>query len=240
MQLKPPMILAVEDNLKIRRFLKTAMLAQHCEFLEAGTGKEALEIAKECKPEIILLDLGLPDMDGLSIIKQIRAWTSTPIIVLSARDQEGDKIMALDLGADDYLTKPFSIGELNARVRVALRHVKFINDNETSIFETAGLKVDLANHQVWVNKKVIALSPTQFAILSVLVKRVNKIVTHKQLLKEVWGEQHKDDVDYLRIYIHQLRQKLEEDPQQPKYFMTEPGIGYRLVLTLSGEELDSK
>lgn len=229
MHLKPPIILAIEDNLKIRRFLKTSILAQDYEFLESSTGKEALEIAKEYKPEIILLDLGLPDIDGLSVIKQIREWTSTPIIVLSARDQEHDKIMALDLGADDYLTKPFSVAELNARLRVALRHVKFIHDNETSIFESAGLKVDLANHRVWVNKKLISLSPTQFAILSVLVKRMNKIVTHKQLLKEVWGEQHEGDVDYLRIYIHQLRQKLEENPSQPKYFKSEPGVGYRLI-----------
>lgn len=231
MRLKPPIILAIEDNLKIRRFLKTSILAQNYKFLESSTGKEALEIAKENKPEIILLDLGLPDIDGLSVIKKIREWTSIPIIVLSARDQEYDKIVALDLGADDYLTKPFSVTELNARLRVALRHVKFINDNETCIIESAGLKVDLANHQVWVNKNVISLSPTQFAILSVLVKRMNKIVTHKQLLKEVWGDQHENDVDYLRIYIHQLRQKLEENPSQPKYFKTEPGIGYRLIFS---------
>jgi two-component system KDP operon response regulator KdpE len=229
MHTKSPTILVIEDSLSIRRFLKTAIMSQDYQFLESGTGNEGLELSTANKPDIILLDLGLPDIDGLAVIKALRSWTSIPIIVLSARDQESDKVMALDLGADDYLTKPFSIGELNARLRVALRHAERINDAETPIFETGYLKIDLVNHYVWIDNKLIMLSPTQFAILAALVRSPNKIVTHKQLLKEVWGDNHAEDIDYVRIYIHQLRHKLERNPCHPKYFKTEAGIGYRFV-----------
>lgn len=229
MKNKMPVILVIEDSISIRRFLKTSIVMQQYEFLEANDASRGLEIASDLKPDVILLDLGLPDMDGLTVIKKIREWTSIPIIVISARDQEHDKVMALDLGADDYLTKPFSVAELNARLRVAFRHAKLIQDNETPIFESDGLKVDLVNHQVWLDNKNIKLSPTQFAILSMLVRKINKIVTYKQILKEVWGEKHINEIDYLRIYMHQLRQKLEKSPAEPKYLKTEPGIGYRLV-----------
>lgn len=229
MQTKSPVILAIEDSLSIRRFLKTALISQNYQFLESSTGREGLEIATAIRPDVILLDLGLPDIDGLTVIKQLREWTLLPIIVLSARDQESDKVLALDLGADDYLTKPFSVVELNARLRVALRHAERIQENETPIFENGELKIDLINRLVLFENKAITLSPTQFAILAILVRRANKIVTHKQLLKEVWGDNHTEDMDYLRIFIYQLRHKLEQNPTSPKYIKTEPGIGYRLV-----------
>lgn len=236
MQAKHPTVLAIEDSLSIRRFLKTSLVSQHYQFLEANTGNQGLAIASEQKPDVILLDLGLPDIDGLAVIKLLREWTSIPIIVLSARDQENDKVLALDLGADDYLTKPFSVVELNARLRVALRHAERITDAETPIFEFDKIKIDLINHRVSIADQNVTLSPTQYAILAILIRNANKIVTHKQLLKEVWGEKHVDDVDYLRIYMHQLRQKLEQSPAQPKYIKTEPGIGYRLVCELQNQD----
>lgn len=221
-------ILVIEDHLPIRRFLKTALITQHYRYHEAGTGKEGLALASDIKPDVILLDLGLPDMDGLSIIKSLRVWTATPIIILSARDQEHDKIKALDLGADDYLTKPFSIGELNARLRVALRHAQWVNESETSILDFTGLKINLFDRKVWVQEKIVLLSPIQFSLLATLAKRANKIVTHAHLLQTVWDKNHVNDIEYLRIYIYQLRQKIEVNPAHPQYLKTEPGVGYRL------------
>lgn len=230
MQNKFPTILIIEDSLSIRRFLRTALISQHYQFLEASTGKEGLQIAISEKPDIVLLDLGLPDLDGLSVIKQLRTWTMLPIIVLSARDQETDKVLALDLGADDYLIKPFSVVELNARLRVALRHAERIEEKNTPIFASKNLRVDLVNRRVFVSNKEQALSPTQFAVLANLIRKANKIVTHKQLLKEIWGDKHVDNVDYLRIFIYQLRQKIEQNPTHPQFIKTEPGIGYRLEI----------
>jgi len=230
MQEKIPVILVIEDELAIRRFLKTALINQGYRFLETATGSDGLKRALEDKPDIILLDLGLPDMDGTKVITQLRTWTSTPIIILSARDQEHDKVLALDLGADDYLSKPFSVGELNARLRVALRHGERINEVESPVFRSGALQVDLVNREVCMNKEKVVLSPIQFSILSVLVRKANKIVTHKQLLREVWGEEHTGDLDYLRIYIHQLRHKIEQNPAQPEYLKTEQGVGYRLAV----------
>lgn len=230
MQEKIPSVLVIEDELAIRRFLKTALVNQGYRFLETATGTEGLTRALEDKPDIILLDLGLPDMDGTKVISQLRTWTSTPIIILSARDQEQDKVLALDLGADDYLSKPFNVGELNARLRVALRHSHRINDAESPVFYSGALCVDLVNREVRLNDKKIVLSPIQYSILSVLVRKANRIVTHKQLLREVWGEEHTSDLDYLRIYIHQLRHKIEQNPAQPEYLKTEAGVGYRLAL----------
>lgn len=229
MQVNQPTILVIEDCLAIRRFLKTSLLNQGYRYLESSTGFDGLKEAQENNPNVILLDLGLPDIDGLEVIKHLRSWTSIPIIILSARDQEQDKIKALDVGADDYLTKPFSVGELNARLRVALRHALHIHEANTPIFELDGLKIDLINRHVWVNEKKVTLSPIQFDILATLARKANRIVTHSQLLKEVWGEDHKENVEYLRIYIHQLRHKLEQNPAHPKYLKTEPGIGYRLL-----------
>lgn len=229
MQVNQSTILVIEDSLSIRRFLKTALINQGYHYFEAATGNDGLALAQERKPNVLLLDLGLPDMDGLEIVKRLRTWTAIPIIILSARDQEQDKIKALDLGADDYLTKPFSVGELNARLRVALRHAEYIHEMETPVFEVGDLKVNLVDRKVWINEKKITLTPIQFAILATLVRKVNRIVTHTQLLQEVWGENHKEDIDYLRIYIHQLRYKIEPNPAHPKYLKTEPGVGYRLT-----------
>lgn len=228
-----PVILAIEDELAIRRFLKTSLIVQGYQFLETRTGKEGLMVALENKPDVILLDLGLPDMDGFEVIKNLRAWTSIPVIILSAREQENDKVKALDLGADDYLTKPFGMCELNARLRVALRHAERINETETPIFQSDQLQIDLVSRQVTLDGTRITLSPIQYAILATLARRANKIVTHKQLLSEVWGETHLEDVEYLRIYIHQIRHKIEQHPAYPKYLVTEPGVGYRLVCKMS-------
>lgn len=222
-------ILVIEDELAIRRFLKTMIVSQGHEFVEAKTGKEGEEIARAIKPNIILLDLGLPDCDGLSVIKMLRAWTLTPIIIISARDQEQMMVQALDLGADDYLSKPFSVVELNARIRVALRHAKQLKENESPIFNAGNFYIDFVNREVKIESKKISLSPIQFNILSTLARKENRILTHKELLREVWGDNHAEDVEYLRIYIYQLRHKIEKDPTKPRYLKTEPGIGYRLV-----------
>ena len=222
-------ILAIEDELPIRRFLKTSIVSEGYEFLEAKTGKEGLEIIRDNKPDVILLDLGLPDIDGIQIIKNLRTWISTPIIILSARDQEIDKIKALDFGADDYLSKPFSVNELHARIRVALRHAQQTSKKGNPFFQFGNFKIDFINREVWNNEEKIQLTPIQYDILATLIRRLNKIVLHKELLRIVWGENHTKDVEYLRIYIHQLRNKLEKNPAHPQYLKTEPGIGYRFI-----------
>lgn len=226
---KAPVILTIEDEFSIRRFLKTSLMVQGYAFLETRTGMDGLCMAQQTKPDVILLDLGLPDMDGIEVIKRLRAWTAIPIIILSARHRESDKVLALDLGADDYLTKPFSISELHARLRVALRHAVRINEEETPLFQADQLQIDLVARQVMLGKVKINLSPIQYDILATLARRANKIVTHKQLLREVWGDHHTEHVEYLRIYVHQLRHKIEPAPAFPRYLLTEPGVGYRLV-----------
>lgn len=226
---KKPLVLLIEDELSIHRFIKSTLESQGYQFLGVTTGQEGLSQAQHNKPDTILLDLGLPDMDGLEVIKQLRNWTLTPIIIISVRDQELDKVRALNLGADDYLSKPFGIDELMARIRVALRHASFIDVAETPVFESGPLKIDLIKRRVYLQANEVALSPTQFAILAILVRKADKIVTHQQLLSEVWGEKHMKDIDYLRIYIHQLRHKIEVNPARPQFLQTEPGIGYRFV-----------
>jgi two-component system, OmpR family, KDP operon response regulator KdpE len=222
-------VLVIEDELPIRRFLKTSIVSQGYLFLESKTGKEGLEMTRDYQPDVILLDLGLPDIDGLSVIKNLRTWTSIPIIILSARDQESDKVKALDAGADDYLSKPFSVVELHARIRVARRHAQQFVEKHTPICQFGDFFIDLINREVSINDDKVTLTPIQYDILATLARRLNKIVTHKELLRLVWGENHTEDIDYLRIYIHQLRHKLEKNPVQPRYLKTEPGIGYRLV-----------
>ena len=222
-------ILVIEDELPIRRFLKSSIVSQGFQFLEAKTGREGLEIIRDNKPDVILLDLGLPDIDGIEVIKNLRTWTSIPIIILSARDQESDKVKALDAGADDYLSKPFSVIELHARIRVALRHAQQAAEHETPTLQFGDFLIDLINREVWCKDKKVPLTPIQYDILATLVRRINKIVTHKELLRVVWGDNHTEDVEYLRIYIHQLRHKLEKIPAQPQYLKTEPGVGYRLL-----------
>ena len=222
------LVLVIEDELAIVRFLRASLQERRFKVLEAVNGKTALDLAATKKPDIILLDLGLPDMDGLEVLKRLRQWTSAPVIILSARGQEGDKILALDKGADDYLTKPFGVAELMARVRVALRHAERSGKEEEPVFEHDGLKVDLAARRVWVRKKEMHLSPHQYDLLAVLVRNAGRVVSQKQLIKEVWKGSEETTAESVRIFVHQLRHKIEPDPVRPKHLKTEPGVGYRL------------
>jgi two-component system KDP operon response regulator KdpE len=221
-------LLLIEDEPEIRRFLRTTLPAHGFRLHEAVTGKDGLTEAKARNPDLILLDLGLPDLEGNEVIRQIREWTATPIIVLSARDQEQAKVAALDLGADDYITKPFGVNELLARVRTALRHVARTDDNGESVFLLDNLKVDLGRRQVFVSGKEVHLTPIEYKLLTTLIRYGGKVLTHRQLLKEVWGPLHVDEGHYLRVYMRQLRNKLERNPAQPRYLVTELGVGYRL------------
>ena len=224
-----PCILVIEDEPQIRKFLRTTLGSQSYTLLEATTAQEGLNEAASHPPDIVILDLGLPDMDGLEVISRLREWTAVPIIIISARGQESDKVAALDLGADDYLTKPFGVAELMARLRVALRHTSRTSaDKVESVFETGDLKVDLAKRLVFSAEKEIKLTPLEFKVLALLVKHAGKVLTHRQILKEVWGPNYAEDTHYLRVFIHQLRRKIEVDPAQPKHLITEAGVGYRL------------
>jgi two-component system KDP operon response regulator KdpE len=222
-------VLVVEDEAPIRRFLKAALEAQGFKLLEATTGAQAIAMAASHNPDIILLDLGLPDIDGLEVIQRIREWSHTPIIVISARGKDKEKVDGLDAGADDYLAKPFSVEELSARMRVAIRHVSQSRiGKEGPIFQTGDLRVDLASRMVWLAGQEIHLTPIEFKLLSVLVRHSGRVITQGQLLKEVWGHGSDEQAHYLRNYIHHLRHKLETDPARPGYLRTEPGVGYRL------------
>jgi two-component system KDP operon response regulator KdpE len=221
-------LLLIEDEPEIRRFLRTTLPAHGFRLHEAVTGKDGLTEAKARNPDLILLDLGLPDLEGNEVIRQIREWTATPIIVLSARDQEQAKVAALDLGADDYITKPFGVNELLARVRTALRHVARTDDSGESVFLLDNLKVDLGRRQVFVSGKEVHLTPIEYKLLTTLIRYAGKVLTHRQLLKEVWGPLHVDEGHYLRVYMRQLRNKLERNPARPRYLVTELGVGYRL------------
>jgi two-component system KDP operon response regulator KdpE len=221
-------LLLIEDEPEIRRFLRTTLPAHGFRLHEAVTGKDGLTEAKARNPDLILLDLGLPDLEGNEVIRQIREWTATPIIVLSARDQEQAKVAALDLGADDYITKPFGVNELLARVRTALRHVARTDDSGESVFLLDNLKVDLGRRQVFVSGKEVHLTPIEYKLLITLIRYAGKVLTHRQLLKEVWGPLHVDEGHYLRVYMRQLRNKLERNPARPRYLVTELGVGYRL------------
>ena len=225
-----PTALLVEDDPQIRRFLRATLPAHGIRLLEAPTGADGLAQAATRTPEIVLLDLGLPDLDGLEFIRKLREWSSMPIIVLSARGLERDKVAALDAGADDYLTKPFGVEELLARVRVALRHrARAAADPAASTFTTGELSVDLAGHIVRVRGKEVRLTPTEFKLLAVLVRHAGKVVTQRQLLVEVWGPGSAGNTHYLRVQMHGLRHKLEAIPARPRYLITEPGVGYRLI-----------
>ncbi|WAR43213.1 response regulator [Methylomonas rapida] len=226
-----PVIIIVEDELAIRQFLRTALRLQGYTVFEAETGQRGLVEANIRKPDLLILDLGLPDMDGIEVIKAIRAWSTLPIIVLSARSQERQKVDALDLGADDYLTKPFGVEELIARIRVALRHANRKEQSlDNDVLVTGGLKVDLSKRLVSVDGREIALTPIQYRLLAVLAKNAGKVMTHRQIMKEVWGPSYVDNVHYVRMYMSQLRHKLETDPAKPQYLVTESGLGYRLKI----------
>lgn len=221
-------ILLIEDEPEIRRFLRTTLPAHGFRFHEAVTGRDGLAEAKARNPDLILLDLGLPDVEGNEVIRQIREWTTTPIIVLSARDQEHAKVSALDLGADDYVTKPFGLNELLARIRTALRHASRTSESAESVFTLGDLKVDLGRRQVFVSEKEIHLTPIEYKLLTTLIRYAGKVLTHRQLLKEVWGPLYIEEGHYLRVYMRQLRNKLEKNPAHPRYLLTELGVGYRL------------
>ncbi|MBK8816518.1 MAG: response regulator [Methylococcaceae bacterium] len=223
-----PVIVIIEDDPPIRRFLRTSLRTQDFAICEAATGKQGIIEAEVRKPDLVILDLGLPDMDGVEVINAIRAWSTVPIIILSARSNEENKIQALDAGADDYLTKPFGFGELLARIRVALRHSAQSGAlTNSEVFNSGELTIDLHNRVVTVADKEIHLTPIQYRLLTVLIKYPGKVLTHQQILKEVWGPSYQENAHYLRIYMSQLRQKLEADPTQPKYLLTESGVGYR-------------
>ncbi len=223
------LILLIEDEPQMRRFLRITLQGHGYRLVEAGTAQEGLMQATTRNPDIVLLDLGLPDLDGLEVTKRLREWTQTPIIVISAREQEQDKVKALDAGADDYLTKPFSAGELMARIRVALRHAaRQTAGRQEPVFILQNLRVDLAQRQAFIDDKEVHLTPIEYKLLTVLVRHAGRVITHTQLLKEVWGPAHVNEVQYLRVYMTQLRHKLEADPARPRFLMNEPGIGYRL------------
>jgi two-component system KDP operon response regulator KdpE len=219
-------LLVIEDEAAILTFLRSSLEKIGWEVLEARTGRVGLEMAASRKPDVILLDLGLPDQDGLDVLKALRQWTSAPVIIVSARGQEHDKIKGLDAGADDYLTKPFGLPELMARLRVALRHAAQKPEDAPPVYEHEGLKVDLVARKVWLKKKEIHLSPLQYNLLAVLVRNSGRVVSQKQLIKEVWGETVTPEL--VRITVHQLRHKIEPDPVRPRSLKTEPGVGYRL------------
>lgn len=222
-------IVLIEDEPEIRRFLRTTLPGHGFRVYEATTAQAGLIEVKSRNPDLILLDLGLPDMDGTDVIRQVREWTPTPIIVLSAREQEQQKVAALDLGADDYVTKPFGIHELLARIRAALRHAGRPDGADAdSCFTFGEVRVDMARRLVFVADKEIHLTAIEYKLLSTLIRHAGKVVTHRQLLKEVWGPLHVEEGHYLRVYMRQLRNKLESTPANPKYLVTELGVGYRL------------
>jgi len=224
-----PVALLVEDEPQIRRFVRAAMEEEGWQVFEAETMKRGLIDAGTRKPNLIILDLGLPDGDGMNFIADIRAWSQVPIIVLSARVSEGDKIKALDAGADDYLIKPFGVGELLARVRSTIRRHRRGDGDAQGSFTFGDIKVDLNARLVTKANQMVHLTPTEYRLLSVLVANAGRVVTNPQLLREVWGPSHSESGHYLRIYMGHLRQKLEDDPAQPRYLLTETAVGYRLL-----------
>jgi two-component system KDP operon response regulator KdpE len=224
-----PVVLVIEDEVRMRRLLAATLRAHDYHPVEAATAREGLAQAAGRNPELILLDLGLPDGDGLDVARAIRRDSRTPIIVLSARGQERDKVAALDLGADDYLTKPFGVPELLARIRAALRRSAVTADSSADgTFEAGDLRVDLVRRQVSRDSEEIHLTPTEYRLLATMVRHAGRVVTHRQLLHEVWGANYVDQTHYLRVYMAQLRHKLERDPTRPRLLTTEPGVGYRL------------
>jgi two-component system KDP operon response regulator KdpE len=227
-----PVVLLVEDEPQIRRFVRNALEEEGWQVFEAETMRRGLVDAGTRKPDLIILDLGLPDGDGVDFILDVRAWSSVPIIVLSARTNETDKIRALDAGADDYLTKPFGVGELLARVRSALRRLRQPGVNAQGIFQFGDVKMDIKARLVSKANQVVHLTPTEYRLLAVLATNAGRVVTNPQLLREVWGPSHSESSHYLRVYMGHLRQKLEDDPAQPRYLLTETGVGYRLLLPL--------
>ena len=226
-----PHILVIDDEPQILRALRTILVEKHFRVTTASRGEEGLALAAANLPDVIILDLGLPDLDGTEVCARLREWTLTPIIVLSARESERDKVAALDKGADDYLTKPFGIEELLARLRVALRHsARAQNKTGTTLVKSGRLVIDLAGHVVTLDEVEIKLTATEFRLLAYLAANAGRVLTHQTILAHVWDPAEVDSVEYLRVYMRQLRKKLEDDPRQPRYLLTEPGVGYRFVI----------
>lgn len=228
MQQSSHLVLIIEDEQPIRRFLRASLVSEGYRVDEAETGEEGLRRAVQQPPDLVILDLGLPGMDGQEVLRRLREWLAAPIIVLSARDQEKQKVEALDGGADDYVTKPFGVGELLARIRTALRHANRVAP-ETSGVTVGELRVDLAARLVFRSDQEVHLTPLEYKLLVTLLKHSGKVLTHRFLLKEVWGPQDSQETHYLRVFVASLRRKLEADPARPRYILTEPGVGYRFA-----------
>jgi two-component system, OmpR family, KDP operon response regulator KdpE len=229
-----PVAILIEDERQIRRFVRTALEAEGWSVVEAETMRQGLADAGTRKPDLIILDLGLPDGDGMEFLRELRGWSKVPVIVLSARVDEQDKIEALDGGADDYLTKPFGVGELLARVRAASRRHQDAGTAAGAVFEFGDVKIDLSRRTVEKRGAQIHLTPTEYRLLTLLIANAGKVLTHRQILREVWGPSHSEDGHYVRVYMGHLRQKLEDDPAQPKHILTETAVGYRLVQSSRG------
>ena len=225
-----PVVVLIEDETQIRRFLRATLTGQGYRLFEATTGADGLVEVGSRQPDVVIVDLGLPDVDGLEVIRRLREWTAVPVIVLSARGQERDKVLALDAGADDYVSKPFGAGELLARIRVALRHTAGAShEGDDAPYKTGDFVVDQLRRHVSVGGKEVHLTPIEYKLLTTLVHHAGKVVTHQQLLREVWGPAHTDQAHYVRVYMAHLRHKLEAEPARPRYLLTEPGVGYRLA-----------
>jgi len=227
-------VLVVDDEARIRRLLRLSLGARGFEIHDARTGREGLAGVIGCKPDVMILDLGLPDLDGKDVLKELRTWSSIPVIVLSVRNAEEDIVASLNVGADDYLIKPFNMGELIARINAALRRLRPPQSGD--VFRSAGLSVDIQNRRVLVGRKEVKLTPTEYGILRFLVSHAGKIVTHPQILQEVWGPMAGEESQYLRVYVGSLRRKIEREPSRPEILVTEPGVGYRIRILPPEEE----
>jgi two-component system KDP operon response regulator KdpE len=223
-----PTALVIDDERQIRRLLRVCLEANNYRVLEAASGEEGIASAAQHRPDVVLLDLGLPDMDGVTVLKRLREWSRVPVVVLYVRDREDDKIKALDHGADDYVTKPFGTGELLARLRTAMRHSQPTAEN--AVFQSGDLEVNLTSRVIKVAGREVKLTATEYALLRLFVQHAGKVLTHPQILREVWGPNYLDQTQYLRVYMTRLREKLETEPAKPSLLLTEPGIGYRLVV----------
>ena len=222
-------VLVIDDEPQILRALKTILTAKGFRVSTANRGEEGLAMATALEPDLIILDLSLPDIDGVEVTRRLREWSQVPVIVLSVRDSEHDKVTALDKGADDYLTKPFGIEELMARIRVALRHATHVKGSPRTIIKAGPIEIDLVNHLVTRAGTEVKLTATEFNLLAYLAQNAGRVLTHQMILASVWDPADRDHVEYLRVYIRQLRKKLEDDPDQPQYILTEPGVGYRFI-----------
>jgi two-component system KDP operon response regulator KdpE len=223
-----PEVLVIEDEAQMRRFIRASLSAHGYTVSEAMTGGEAIALATSRNPDVILMDLGLPDTDGVDLTRRVREWSRTPIIVISARGRETDKVEALDAGADDYLTKPFGVEELLARIRVALRHALGAVRADESLLEFGSLRIDLARREVKVEGRDVHLTPTEYRLLTLLARNAGRVLTHRQIIREVWGPSYAGQTHHVRVHMAELRKKIEADPARPRLILTEPGVGYRL------------